>query len=176
MNTVRDLLSCKNNRCLYSLSPYDTVATALGKMSDNSLGAVLVMDEGDVVGIFSERDYARKLLLQKRSSLVTPIHEVMVRKVIYVTPDYSLEECLALMTKKHIRHLPVIDSQGEVLSLISIEDVVEEVLDGKEFMISELTRYVTGTPIANYEARRPTNVRELFFIRPKNYGDTMVTA
>lgn len=176
MNTVRDLLTFKDKKRLFSVSPYDTVASALCKMSDNNLGAILVMDEGEIVGLFSERDYARKLLLHGKSSLVTPIHEVMVRKVIYVTPDYLLDECLALMTKNHIRHLPVIDIKGEALALLSIEDIVEAILEGKEFMIAELTRYITGSLFANYEKPKRKNVRELVFIRPKEYGGRTATA
>lgn len=170
MNTVKDLLSNKAKNFIPSISPHDTVAEALEKMAAKNLGAILVIDEGAVVGIFSERDYARKLLLQKKSSVTTPIHEVMVKRVIYVTPEYSLEECLAIMTKNHIRHLPAIDAAGKVLALFSIEDIVEALLDGKEHVISELTRYVTGAAVTDYPTnRRPKNVRELFFIRPKSY-------
>lgn len=176
MYTVSDLLRFRNKRRLFSVSPYDTVAAALGKMADNNLGAILVMDEGEIVGLFSERDYARKLLLHGKSSLVTPIHKVMVKKVIYVTPEYLLEECLALMTKKHIRHLPVIDNQGKVLALISLEDVVEAVLEGKEFLIAELTKYVTGSPLANYESPKRDNVLELVYCRSKEYEGTTISA
>lgn len=176
MNTVRDLLTFRSKRQLFTVSPYDTVATALRKMSDHNLGAILVMDEGEIVGLFSEREYARKLFLQGKSSPVTPVHEVMVRKVIYVTPDYLLEECLALMTKKHIFYLPVIDANGVVQALIGIEDVVEAILDGKEFMIAELTRYVTGSPLSAYEKPRKNPVRELIYFRPKRYGGEMITA
>lgn len=169
MNTVNDLLKFKERKPFYSISPNDSVASAIRKMSDDNLGALLVMDDGDIVGLFSERDYTRKLLLFGKSSLVTPIHEVMVRHVVYVTPEYQLEECLALMTKKHIRHLPVINSDGIVLALLSIEDVVEALLEGKEFIISELTRYVTGSPLADYEKREKKRVNELILIKPKKY-------
>lgn len=169
MNTVRDLLSTRDKRIVH-VSPYDSVATALRKMSDENIGAILVLDDEEVVGVFSERDYARKLLLHGKSSLVTPIHEVMIRHVLYVTPNYSLEECLALMTKKHLRNLPVIE-EGKVLALVSIDDIVEAVLEGKEFMISELTRYVTGSFFSSYEKPKLENIRELVFIKPKKYGE-----
>jgi CBS domain-containing protein len=173
---VKDLLTCKDEKYLFTVSPYDTVASVIQKMSDKDLGAALVMDEDEIVGLFSERDYARKLLLHGKSSLTTPIYEVMERKVIYVTPDYSLEECLALMTKKHIRYLPVMDSNGQALALLSIDDVVSAVLEGKEFIISELTQYITGSLTTNYEKKERDNVRELIFIRPKKYGGETITA
>lgn len=164
LETVKDLLISQKHKPPLSVSPYDTVAWAVRKMSDHNLGAIPVMDAGEIVGLFSERDYARKLLLYGKSSAITPIHDVMVRRVLYVTPDYLLEDCLALMTQKHIRHLPVLDERGKVLALISLEDVVEAVLEGKEFMISELTRYVTGSPLVDYSKRRQDNVRELVFV------------
>ncbi len=171
MINVRDLLSRKNSLRLPSVFPRDSVATALSKMAENNLGAILVMENEQVVGIFSERDYARKLLLFKKSSLVTPVKDVMVKRIIYVTPDYSLEECLALMTKKHIRHLPVMDGSGSVHALISIEDVVEAILDGKEFIISELTRYVTGSPTVGSQFRLPSEVKVLSFSRPNCFEE-----
>lgn len=176
MNTIKDLLIFKGKKNIFSVSPHDSVASALSTMSENNLDAILVMDGNEIVGLFSEKDSARKLLLNGKSSTLTPIHEVMERAVIYVTPDYLLDECLALMTKKHIRHLPVIDKNGETLALISIEDVVEAVLEGKEFMISELTRYITGSPIINYGKQKYESIYEPVLVKPKSYGDKTATA
>jgi CBS domain-containing protein len=175
MNTVKELLISTNKKKIFSVSPSDSVAKALRKMAVNNLGAILVMEEGKILGLFSERDYARKILLFGKSSLSTEINEVMAKKVIYVTPEYLLDECLALMTRKNIRHLPVLGVGGEVLALLSLEEVVEAILDGKEFMIAELTRYVTGSPVINYEKVKKDNVRELVFIPPKVHrGETVI--
>lgn len=165
MQTVKDLLVYRGNARVYRVAPFDTVAAALETMCERDLSAILVMDGEEVVGLFSERDYARKLLLQGKSSLVTPVRDVMNRDVLYVTPDDALEECLALMTNKHIRHLPVLDG-GRVLALISIDDVVEATLDGKEFLIAELTRYVTGGAEPVAPERRRRRWRELIW-RPR---------
>lgn len=176
MNTIKDLLIFRGKKNIFSVSPYDSVASALSIMSENNLDAILVMDGSEIVGLFNEKNSARKLLLNGKSSTLTPVHEIMERAVIYVTPDYLLDECLALMTKKHIRHLPVIDKNGETLALISIEDVVEAVLEGKEFMISELTRYITGSPIINYGKQKYESIYEPVLVKPKSYGDKTVIA
>lgn len=141
---VRDLLKLKKLGPIHSVTPYESVETALRKMADHDVGAILVIDNGKIEGVFSERDYARKLLLRGKSEIKTPVHQVMKRDVVYVTPNYFLEDCLALMMERHIRHLPVIEDD-KVLALISIEHVVETLLEGKEFLINELTQYVTGS-------------------------------
>lgn len=148
------------------VKPDETVAMALKEMSDHNLGAILILEKNQVVGLFSERDYARKILLHGRSSLTTPVKDVMTTDVLYVTPGYLLDECMALMTSKKIRHLPVID-QGQLLSVLSIDEVAEALLEGKEFMIAELTRYITGAP--KQEIYRPTTkkVKELIWSKER---------
>lgn len=125
------------------VSPEDKVMTALKKMSYGNLGAVLVMENDKIVGIFTERDYARKLILNGRSSFRTFIHQVMTTKVIYVTEDYTLEECLDLMNFRKIRHLPVFEG-GQVISLVALEDVTGALRNRQEVTILELTKYITG--------------------------------
>lgn len=167
MNTVRDFILIKNKMHKYHwVKPDETVATALKKMSDHNLGAILVLEKNQVTGLFSERDYARKLLLQGRSSLTTPVKEVMTTDVLYVTPDYLLDECMALMTSKKIRHLPVID-QGRLLSVLSMDEVAEALLEGKEFMIAELTRYITGAPEPEVYRPKFKTVRELIWSKDR---------
>jgi len=171
MNTVKDLLNINKNKELYWVSPYDTVATAIQKMSRHNLGAILVIHKNEVVGIFSEQDYTRKICLQGKAPQNTNIYEVMVPKIIYASSDYLLEECLAVMTQNHIRHLPIID-YGKILALLSIEEIVKAVLDDKEFIIDQLTKYVAGSPfVANKsecEARKKL-VRELILDQREKY-------
>ena len=124
MNSVRDLITFRNKKQVYWISPYDMVSDAIKKMSEHNLGALVVLDNDEIVGLFSERDYARKLLLKGKSSLLTPIYEAMITKVIYVTQDYLLEDCMALMTTKHIQYLPVLED-GKVIDFISLEDITE---------------------------------------------------
>jgi len=158
METVSSLH--KSSNPVQFIAPIDTVATALQIMADNDLGAILVIDQNRIVGIFSERDYARKILLKGKSSLTTPVSEVMNSRVIYVTPDYTLEECLALMTKRKMRHLPVID-HSKLLSVITMEEVVGALIDDQVFYINELTKYVTGSLVLEDTDSPHHFVREL---------------
>ncbi len=145
MRTVREILLNKGNR-IWTISPDSTVYKALIVMADKSIGALLVVDkQGNPVGVMSERDYARKVILVGKSSKDTLVKEIMSSKVIYITPDRSPEECLALMTDKRIRHLPVLDN-GKLTGFISIGDVVKAVLDEKEFTIGQLVQYIKDTP------------------------------
>ena len=127
-----------------SISPIASVELALEKMDAGDLGALLVMDFSHLVGIFSERDYARKILLKGKSSLTTPVYEVMTTNLISVTPEFCLTECLALMSSCHVRHLPVLDN-NKVVALLGIEDVAFALIDNREFVIDELTTYITGS-------------------------------
>lgn len=158
METISSLP--KKSESVQSVAPNDTVAMALQKMADFNLGAILVIDRNQISGIFSERDYARKILLQGKSSLTTPVFEVMNPRVIYVTPDYTLEECLALMTSKKMRHLPVIENT-KLLSVITMEDVVAALIEDQVFYINELTKYVTGSLMLEEENSPHHLVREL---------------
>lgn len=162
METVGNLQ--KKSGQVQFVIPTDTVATALQKMADQDLGAILVIDDNRIVGIFSERDYARKILLRGKSSLTTPVSEVMNPRVIYVSPDYTLEECLALMTKKKMRHLPVIDN-SRLLAVITMEDVVKALIEDQVFYINELTKYVTGSLVLENEDSPHHSVRELFWTK-----------
>lgn len=159
METVGSL---RRPKYIPSVEPTDTVATALQKMADYDLGAILIMKDDRIEGVFSERDYARKILLKGKSSLTTPISEVMTTQVIYVTPEYTLEECLALMTKKKMHHLPVIEG-NKLLSFVNMEDVVAALIEDQVFYINELTKYVSGELIAEPESPYPTRVRELVY-------------
>lgn len=143
MKTLKQLLAEKR-RPLALVSPNDSVFHALTVMAQHDVGAVLVLDGELLVGIFSERDYARKIILHGKSSRETLVKEIMSDKVAYVTPNQSLEECMALMTEKRFRHLPVLAEDGSVAGLISIGDLVKETISAQQFLISELERYISG--------------------------------
>jgi IMP dehydrogenase len=112
-------------------------------MADKNVGALVVVESGKVVGIFSERDYARKVILKGKGSKTTVVGDLMTKDVLYVGPDETVENCMALMTKKHTRHLPVLEN-GQLAGLISIGDVVKSVLADQQFTIQELERYIVG--------------------------------
>ena len=143
METLKQMLSGKR-RPLAVVAPNDTVFHALTLMAQHDVGALLVLEGEQLVGIFSERDYARKIMLQGKSSKETLVREIMSDKVAYVTPRATLDECMALMTEKHFRHLPVLGEDGEVLGIISIGDLVKETIRNQQLIISELERYITG--------------------------------
>lgn len=140
MKTVQQLLDSKLPR-LVSVSPDTTVLDALRVMAEKEIGAVLVLDGEQLAGIFSERDYARKVVLQGKSSKETPVREIMTEKVVCVHPKQTIEDCMGLMTDKRIRHLPVLEHK-KVVGVISIGDVVKEMLSEKEFVIKQLESYI----------------------------------
>ena len=140
---IRDLLKIKNKE-VWTIEPGASVYDAIAEMADREIGALVVTEENRVVGIITERDYARKIILQGKSSRDTPVRDVMTEKVIYVQPDQKIDECMALMTEKHIRHLPVLNGD-QLAGMISIGDVVKVVISKKEFLIDQLTRYISGT-------------------------------
>ena len=142
MSTVRDMIRKKGGE-VFTLVPDASVYDALALMAKENSGAVLVMDGGRVEGILSERDCVRHLELEGRSSRTTKVSDIMTRKVIYIEASQPLEECMALMIDKNIRHLPVFD-EGTLLGLISVRDVLKEVVDVQKFMISQLEHYITG--------------------------------
>ncbi|HEY5902770.1 MAG TPA: CBS domain-containing protein [Anaerolineales bacterium] len=142
MSTVRDMIRKKGGE-VFSVSPHATVLDALQMMSDHNSGALIVMEGGDVVGIVSERDCVRKMDLMGRLARATKVSDIMTEKVIYIEASQQLEECMALMLDKSVRHLPVYD-RGELLGLVSIRDVLNEVVDVQKFMISQLEHYITG--------------------------------
>jgi CBS domain-containing protein len=140
--TVRQLLNRKGPE-IWSTHPEETVFEALKLMAQKGIGALLVMDGMRLVGIFSERDYARKVILKGKSSHKTPVHEIMTAKVVFVHPEQSMTECMALMTDKRIRHLPVMEDD-QVVGVISIGDVVKEIIVEQGFLIEQLENYITG--------------------------------
>jgi CBS domain-containing protein len=142
MKTVRELLQAKGYE-IWSVTPDDSVYDALRLMADKNVGAVLVTDAGNLVGILSERDYARKVILKGRTSKDTLVREIMTEKVVYVRPDQTTDECMALMTNKRVRHLPVIEDD-RLIGIISIGDVVKAIMSEQEFMIQQLENYITG--------------------------------
>ncbi|ROO27325.1 CBS domain-containing protein [Salinisphaera japonica] len=142
MTTINDLLRDKP-RDIWSVSPDDSVYDALQLMADKNIGAVLVMDDKHLVGLLSERDYARKLILANKASRDTAVRDVMTTRVAYVAPSKEVEECLALMTDKRFRHLPVMD-EGRVVGLVSIGDLVKAIIEKKQFMIEQLESYISG--------------------------------
>ncbi len=144
METVKYLLQAKGSD-VWSVGPDDSVLTALRLMADKNIGAVLVLEDGQLAGIMSERDYARKVILRDKSSHNTPVRHIMTSEVVCVRPDQTLTKCLALMTEKHIRHLPVVDRENNLLGLVSIGDVVKAVIEEQQILINHLEDYITGT-------------------------------
>ncbi len=143
MKTLRQLLSDKK-RTLAVVSPKDSVLHALQMMADHDVGALLVLDGEKLVGIFSERDYARKIILQGKASKDTRVDEIMSDKVLYVTPERSVDECMAIMSEKHFRHLPVLDEAQQVIGIVSIGDLVKETICEQQFIIRQLEHYIAG--------------------------------
>lgn len=143
MKTVREILLKKGND-IYSISPNQKIFEALQLMAEKDIGALLVIDKGNLVGIISERDYARKVALEGKSSKECLVSEIMSSKVVYVEIDSTTDECMALMISKKIRHLPVFDG-GKLVGIISIGDVVNAIIDEKEFEIDQLVKYITDS-------------------------------
>jgi CBS domain-containing protein len=137
---VKNILQVKGNE-VYAVPMDVVVFDAIKMMSDRGVGALLVMESGKLVGIISERDYTRKVILKGKSSKDTPVKEIMSAPVIYTTPDESIERCMAMMTTKRIRHLPVLDG-GEVIGVVSIGDLVKAIIAQQEVWIRELENHV----------------------------------
>jgi CBS domain-containing protein len=142
MATVRHILQTKGND-IWSVAPETSVYEALLVMAEKNVGALLVMSDTHLAGIFSERDYARKFILKGESSQTTVVKDVMTSEVMFVHPDQSIEECMALMTEKRIRHLPVFEGE-HLAGLISIGDVVKEIISDQRQTIQHLENYITG--------------------------------
>lgn len=142
MKTVKQLLQTKGHE-VWSVTPDVSTLEALKLMADKDVGALVVLDADRVVGIISERDYARKVVLHGRLSRDTPVREIMTTKVFYVRPEQTIEDCMALMTDRHIRHLPVLDGDA-LVGVISIGDVVKSIITEQEFMIAQLEQYITA--------------------------------
>lgn len=143
MTTVADILKSKPHRSVFTITPAASVFEALKLMAEKNVGALLVIEGVQVVGIITERDYARKIMLMSRASKETPVRDIMTADVMYVRPDHTSEECMALMTENRLRHLPVIDG-GQLLGLVSIGDLVKDIISQQQFIIQQLEHYITG--------------------------------
>jgi len=142
MNTVKQVLDTKGHE-IWSIASSKTVYDALEMMSIKETGALLVVDDGQLVGIISERDYARKVILKGVSSLKTMVREIMTTKVPYVTPENTIDECMLLMTEKRCRHLPVMEN-NKLIGVLSIGDLVKATIAEQKFHIHQLENYITG--------------------------------
>lgn len=143
MRNAGDILREKESARVYMVSPQTTVYDALGMMADNDIGALVVLEDDKLVGVFAERDYARKVILKGRHSQDTPVREVMSTDVITVDPNRNLEECLKLITYHRVRHLPVVHDD-QVMGIISIGDIVKGIITHHEFIIEQLEDYIKG--------------------------------
>ena len=142
MNLVKDILGAKD-RELWSVKPDDTIFDAIKVMADKGISAVLVMDGDKLAGIVTERDYARKVVLEGKSSRESAVNEVMTSKILCVAPDQTIDQCMALMTEKRIRHLPVLEG-GSVVGIVSIGDLVKAVMSDQKELIDQLKHYIAG--------------------------------
>jgi len=144
MPDVGEVLRSKQRSTVEIVKPDDSVFEAIRLMASKNVGALLVMEDDHIVGIITERDYARKVILKDRSSKETRVSEIMSDKVLYVTPEDTADSCMALMTERRIRHLPVIDN-GDLIGLISTGDIVKTIVSDRNFLVEQLTRYITGS-------------------------------
>ncbi len=142
MQTVNQLLRGKGNQ-IFSVAPTDSVLRAIEIMATRHVGALLVMNQGALVGIISERDYARKVILKNRSSHDTPVEEIMTTPAITVGPTDTVHQCMQMMTEGRFRHLPVVES-GRVIGMLSIGDLVKAVIEEQSAQIEQLERYIAG--------------------------------
>ncbi len=143
MITVKQLLKGKEADCVCTIAPQDTVYKALEIMAEKNIGALVVVEKEKIVGMFSERDYARGVVLKGKSSKDTSVSELMDSNLCYVRPEQTIDECMVLFTKKRVRHLPVLEME-KLVGLVSIGDAVKQCLEDKEFHIQQLENYITG--------------------------------
>ena len=143
MTKIAQLLNTKGDQ-IWSVEPKATIFEALEIMSEKEIGALLVMVDGKLTGIFSERDYARKVILKGKSSKETPVGELMTKKVFYMDPQKTINDCMAMMTAKRIRHVPVIED-NQVVGIVTIGDVVNQIISEQEVTINHLENYITGS-------------------------------
>ena len=142
MTTVRQLLQGKGYE-VASIEPDKSVYDAMQLMDTKNIGALLVLENGKLAGIFTERDYSRKAYLLNKSAKDIRVKELMTAQVAYVSPDYTAEDCMALVTEMRVRHLPVLEN-NEVVGIVSIGDLVKDAISGQEFIINQLERYIHG--------------------------------
>jgi CBS domain-containing protein len=143
MKHVAEILKSKAEQTVHTITPSASVFDAIKVMAEKGIGALLVIEDLKIVGIITERDYARKIVLMGRSSKETPVHDIMTSPVMYVRPDQTNEECMALMTDNRVRHLAVMD-KGELIGLISIGDLVKDIISEQKFVIEQLEHYIMG--------------------------------
>jgi CBS domain-containing protein len=143
VKTAANILKSKPDQTVYTITPTASVFDAVKLMAEKNIGALLVMEGENVVGIITERDYARKIVLMARSSKETPVRDVMTSSVMYVRPDQTSEECMVLMTENRLRHLPVMNGD-KLIGLISIGDLVKDIIFEQKFIIQQLEHYITG--------------------------------
>ena len=143
MKSVASVLRSKPNQTVHTIAPDASVRTAIELMARYGVGSLVVFDAGQIVGMLTERDYARKVVLLGRVSDATPVRDIMTSPVLYVRPDQTNDQCMALMTESRIRHLPVVDN-GKMIGLISIGDLVKDIISEQRFMIEQLENYITG--------------------------------
>lgn len=143
MKTLKQLVESKS-KTLATVSPKDTVLHALEIMAQYDVGALIVLDGQRLAGMFSERDYARKVILQGKVSVYTKVSDVMTDKVVSVTMNHTIEQCLTLMSEKHFRHLPILDDEGMVVNIVSIGDIVKEMISQQQFIINQLENYISS--------------------------------
>lgn len=142
MKTAQEVLNQKG-RDVFSIGPDDSVLEALRVMAEHEVGALPVVHGERLVGLISERDYARRVILLDRSSHKTLVHEIMMKRVVYVELEHTVEECMALMTDKRVRHLPVLE-HGRLVGMLSIGDLVKAIIDEQQFIISQLELYIAS--------------------------------
>ena len=143
MKGIAQILKSKPSKVVHAITPNDTVYDAVRKMAEQNIGALLVMEGDEIVGIVTERDYARKVVLAGRSSRETPVSVIMTTQVLCVGPLQTTEECMAIMTENRLRHLPVVDD-GKLIGLVSIGDLVKDIISEQQFTIEQLEHYITG--------------------------------
>jgi CBS domain-containing protein len=142
MKTLKQLLDEKG-RDVWSLAPDDTVFDAIKLMAEKGIGALAILKSGSLIGMITERDYARKVILKEKSSKETSISDIMTTKVVYARSDQSIDECMALMTEKRVRHLPVFEER-ELIGIVSIGDLVKAIIAEQQFVIEQLEQYISG--------------------------------
>jgi CBS domain-containing protein len=143
MTIVADILKTKAEQSVHTVGPAVPALDAAQTMARKNIGGLLVVDGGQIVGIVTERDYARKLVPMGRSPKDTPVREIMSSPVMYVTPQHTSGQCMALMTENRLRHLPVVDG-GQLVGLVSIGDLVKDIISDQQFTIEQLQHYISG--------------------------------